>query len=390
MYLPNEIIVIIFSYLTLEELSSCETVCKDWYALLLSSNAANLYSKLNLQKRNIVISNEWLVKKLSAHRPKLINFSGTCINTKSLISILQKTSGYLEYLDISFHVLCQNNYLSLSLYTLKSLTANDCKLKDNCLKTILELPSLSYLNINYNSTLTGKPFYSTDKELEALWFEGCEHIEFPYIYSYVKNHGKGLKELGIDGEYFSCEEVCNLLALAPELSKFAIEYANEMNQRIGEFLVKPDWEHLKVRRATGVTRSCFVEIFSLQLWKLVNLNLAECISVDDLVCVLISTNCIFIKQFTLTWCSNVTDLGISKIVSQCTLLQFLDLTGLKDITDLSFPLSRLDTYRNLRTLILEKCNRITDIHLWNLSDQYIHMKIKNYYGEFKEGWTGVK
>ena len=389
MNLPSEILVIIFSFLQLEELCCLENVCKYWYSLLLSSNATNLYRTLNLQKRNANIPYEWLTKKLSAHRPKTLNLSGTSIINGSFTSILQKASDFVENLDISFHHLTFDNYLSLNFTVLSSITANDAKLKDSCLEIILNLPKLSYLNINYNSSLTGKPFAYTDKQLLALWFEGCEHIEYSHILSYTSKHGIYLRELGIDGEYYSCEEVCTLLSLSPNLKKFAIEYANEMDHRIGEYLVKDEWEHIKARRAIGVPQICFSNIFNMELPNLVYLNLAECSSVDDLICILISHNCTRLLSFTLTWCSNVSDVGIKKIVTNCCCLNLLDLTGLKEITDISFPMENLETYSNLHTLILEKCNKITDNHLWHLSTVYPKLRIKNYYGEFKEGWTGA-
>ena len=388
MNLPIEIIVIIFSNLTIDELCNCEKVCKHWYSILLSSNSSSLYKSLDLEKRNIEISSSWIIKKITTHKTKTLNLSGTNISSSTIKKILKEKTNSIENLNLSFQIIPLENYFTMNLFSLKSIVLNDAKLKDNNLEFLLSLPNLSKLNINYNSLLTGRPFLHTEKPLESLWFEGCEHIEYHYIYAYVKKYGDALIELGIDGEYFYCNDVCSILSFAPNLKKFAIEYANEMDSNIEEYLIKEKWEYIKIRRALAIPQRTFANIFSFQQEKLVYLNLAECSYIDDQICCLIAENCRNIRSFVLTWCCDVSDVGILQIVLNCCWINFLDLTGLKDITELSFPLNEIPVYNNLRTIILEKCNKITDNHLWNLSALYPKLMIKNYYGEFKEGWTG--
>jgi hypothetical protein len=295
----------------------------------------------------------------------------------------------LETLDISFHILTSKFFTDLSFISLKKLIINDSKLKDSNLELVLSIPQLEHLNINYNSSLIGRPLSSTDRKLKALWFEGCERIEYQHILTYVQNHGSSLSQLGIDGEYYSCDEVCTILTFSPNLLQFAIEFANEMSGWLSDYLIKNDWEHLKIRRALNIPTSSFSKIFEMNLSKLLLLNLAECTYVDDSICIMISKNCPNLENFTLTWCSDVSDSGIEKVIFSCSRLKFVDLTGLKEITDRSFPLEPLGVYRSLEMVILEKCNKISDEHLWKLSEEYPGIKIKNYYGEFKEGWTGI-
>ena len=376
MNLPIELIVVIFSYLKLDELCKCEKVCKNWYNILLTSNSSNLYQVFDFRKQNIENSLNWIKKKLEIHRPSHFNFSGCNIRHQLLKLLLKQIQKFVEFLDISFQHLIFEDYLELDFTKLQSIIVNDAKLKDNSLEALLNIGSLKELNINYNSSLSGKPFFSSKKALTALSFEGCEHIEYIYIFNYVRNHGIHLKELGIDGEYYNSEEVCNILQCTPNLLKFAIEYANEMDDRIGIFLIKSEWEKLKIRRALLMHQDTFANIFNINLSRLSYLNLAECNSIDDSICILISSNCKNINSFILTWSTDVTDQGINSIVSNCNYLHFLDLTGLKDITDVSFPLDNLQIYSNLETIILEKCNKITDNHLWNLSSLYPKIKIK--------------
>lgn len=388
MNLPIEIIVTIFSFLKFDELCNCEKVCRQWYLVLLSSNSSSLYSRIDFRKQNDELPIEWLYKKLVTHKTRWLNLSGISLKNSTLKDILIKVDEFIEYLDLSFQIITLDLFTHLNLYKLSSVVINDANLKDSCLENLLRLPILCNLNINYNSTLNGKPFSTTDKPLNSLWFEGCEHIEYSYIYSFVKSHGLQLKELGIDGEYYSSSQVCSILNESPNLNKFAIEYANEMDETMGEYLLKSDWEHLKIRRALIVPRSTYANLFRLNLTKILYLNLAECTYIDDSICISISSNCPNLKSFILTWCSDVSDLGISSIILNCQYLNYLDLTGLKEITSLSFPLECLPVYNHINTIILEKCNKISDDHLWQLSGLYPSIRIKNYYGEFKDGWTG--
>lgn len=389
MDIPIEIQIYIFQFLSIFDLCECEKVSKYWNTILLSSNASKLYSSINVQKREGLLCFNWLMKKLYNHQPKTLNVSGCRFESQDLSTLLSLTSFNLINLDISFHNLTQKFFSDLSLYSLQSLVINDAKLKDSNLELILQLPSLQYLNMNYNSALFGKPLAYTETALKALWFEGCERIEHGNILSYLQRNGVSLIELGIDGEYFSSSEVCLLLQFAPNLLKFAIEFANEMDSQLIDNLLKPDWQHLKIRRALMIPQLSFIKIFELDLNQLLYLNLAECNYIDDFICSLIAENCSQITSFVLTWCSDVSDIGISQIVLKCRKLEILDLTGLKEITDRSFPLEGMEIYCNLNTIILEKCNKISDEHLWRLSELYPEMRIKNYYGEFKEGWTGI-
>lgn len=389
MDIPVEVHILIFQFLSIVELCECEKVSKYWNNILLSPNASQIYSSINMQKREGSLSLNWLKKKISNHQPTKLNFSGCRFESQDLASLLSLSSFSLINLDISFHYLSHGFFPNLSLYTLERLIINDAKLKDNNLEIILQLPSLKYLNMNYNSALIGKPFTYTDTALKALWFEGCERIEYFNILTYLQRHGMSLTELGIDGEYYSSSEVCTLVQFAPNLVKFAIEFANEMDSQLVDSILKPDWQYLKIRRALMIPQLSYIQFFQLYLSELVYLNLAECNYIDDFICTLIAQNCCRITSFVLTWCSEVSDLGISQIVKKCEKLKYLDLTGLKEITDLSFPLENLGIYLNLDTIILEKCNKISDEHLWRLSELYPDMKIKNYYGEFKEGWTGI-
>ena len=389
MDIPIEIQIYIFQFLSIFELCECEKVSKYWNNILLSSNASILYSSINVQKREGSLCHNWLTKKLSSHQPKTLNVSGCRFESQDLSSLLSLTSFNLVNLDISFHSLTQKFFSDLSLYSLQNLVINDSKLKDSNLELILQLPSLLYLNMNYNSALLGKPLAYSDTALKALWFEGCERMEHCNILSYLQRNGMSLNELGIDGEYFSSSEVCLLLQFAPNLVKFAIEFANEMDSQLIDHLVKPDWRHLKIRRALMIPQQAFTKFFEMDLGQLLYLNLAECNYIDDYVCSLIACNCSQITSFILTWCSEASDIGIVQIVVKCKKLKFLDLTGLKEITDRSFPLEGLVNYCTFNTIILEKCNKISDEHLWRMSELYPEMRIKNYYGEFKEGWTGI-
>ena len=387
--LPIELQILIFDYLSLFELIECEKVCKSWHSLFLSPATSYLYRSIDIQKREGQLSYTWLTRKLSIHKPSILNFSGCRFDNASLSNLLFLASESLEILDISFHNLTSKFFTDLSFIHLKKLTINDSKLKDSNLELILSIPLLEGLNVNYNSALVGKPLVETDCALKALWFEGCERIEYFNVLLYVQRHGHGLEDLGIDGEYYSSEEVCNLLKFCPKLNKFAIEFANDMNSQLTYDILKPDWKYLKIRRALNIPKLSFQALFECSLSELAYLNLAECTYVDDSICTLISKNCPNLSSFILTWCSEVSDFGIFDIVLSCKSISFLDLTGLKEITDKSFPLVPLPIYSSLQTMILEKCNKISDEHLWKLSELHPSIKIKNYYGEFKEGWTGI-
>ncbi|CAG9316405.1 unnamed protein product [Blepharisma stoltei] len=390
--IPEELLILVFSYLDLTSLSFCEQVCKYWNLILSSESQNCLFQVIDVfsTHNSIAPPFEWTLRKAVNHKTKELIIGGSNYKRTEVILLIDSCANSLISLDLSFFHLKQSFYQTISnknSIILEKLTICDARLRDECLEWILKIGTLKYLNVNNNTSLVGKPFLTCQKPLEALWFEGCENLEYENILPYVTAYGDRMDEFGIDGENYSSYQVCTLLSNVLLIKKFSIGFANEMQDEMLYYLIKTTWEYLKIKKGINLTENGFSEIFSQRLNNLEYLELAECSAISDKVCILIGENCPNLHTLIITWSDFITDLGIISIINGCESLRNFDLTGQKCITENAFPIDKpYKIYFSLLTLYLSQCNKVNDSRLWELSNQYPQIKIKNYYGEFKEGW----
>ena len=203
--LPEELIVLIFSFLTVQELCKyVALVCKPW---LHYSKCPLLRQKLSFWESNQVFSLEEISDFIKSKCPILKDL---CLQPRTELtlhgcSVLAQSCPHLQVLSLSFcdqvneHIL---NQFVTYCPNLRDINLAGCGVTDQCLQGFSKLP-LRKLDVSHCTRLTdnGLKFLSTDcRQLCYLNFDGIQWICHDAISVLVENcHGR-LEHLWLDGE----------------------------------------------------------------------------------------------------------------------------------------------------------------------------------------------
>ena len=203
--LPAEVILSIFSFLTLKELCKhVALVCKLW---LCYSRCPLLWQRLSLSKTSRITSLEELSEFIQSHCPLLKHL---CLKPRTELTlhgckILAQSTPHLQSLSLST---CGQitketlNQFVTNCPALCDINLEGSDVTDRCLEGLEKLP-LKKLNAFYCSHLTdfGLVFLSTQcRQLCSLNFDGVQWITHDAIAVLVENCQGRLKHLWLDGE----------------------------------------------------------------------------------------------------------------------------------------------------------------------------------------------
>ena len=203
--LPEELILKIFSLLSLQEL--CKTValvCKLW---LYYSRCPILWQRLSLLESSRIISFEELTEFIVSHCPLLKHL---CLQPRTELtlqgsSVLAQSCPHLQSLSLSF---CDqvtketlNEFVTFCPH-LRDINLEGCAVADKCLEGLDKLP-LQKFNASHCTHLTndGLKFLSTEcRQLCSLNFDGVQWITHDAIAVLVESCRGRLEHLWLDGE----------------------------------------------------------------------------------------------------------------------------------------------------------------------------------------------
>ena len=388
--ISGDLLILILSHLDLQSLASLESTSKYFRDFInFSVDSSQLFLDINLRRESVHVATPWLLLKILRNKIQSLSLSGTQYDESETLSLIAACGKDLKSLDLSFCYLDESFYRCLGsrISSLSELILKDADLVDDKLVCLLEFAHLKKLRVSNNNFLKGQSFFKIKEPLVELNCDGCENLKFEALNYVVKLSRESMRELQIDGEHFTTEQVCYLLRNLPNLCRFGIYFANEMDNGIFESLYDTPWEFLTINKGTNLQEPGFSTLFSLPNFQLQELHLCECSEITESALINIGTNCPNLRCLSLTWCMNVRDIGICTIISHCHFIKSLILTGLKFLTDRGFPTDPMPiVYSRLKLLNLSQCDRVTDSHLWKINLAYPRMKILNYYGETISGW----
>ncbi|XP_020618604.1 F-box/LRR-repeat protein 2-like [Orbicella faveolata] len=329
--LPEELIINIFSFLTVQELCKyVSVVCKLW---LHYSKCPLLRQKLSLEKSNRVFSLEEISDFIKSTCPLLKEL---CLQPRTELSlhgcsILAQSCPYLQALSLSFcdqvtgHILGQ---FVTFCPNLRDMNLAGCAVTDHCLEGLNKLP-LRKLNASHCTHLTdnGLKFLSTEcHQLCYLNFDGVQWITHDAIAVLVENCCGHLEHLWLDGENMIDDTV--------------------------ELIVK--CRHLK--------------------------NLIKKKVIYYINYLLFFNSCRKLQSIDISWCWDVTDVGLEHVVHNCTQMVDMNICGAKDLR--GKPMKEIpQCMPRLRRLDATQCNLVPDELLDELVSIMPQMIIINYYGE---------
>lgn len=145
--LSNEIILLIFKWLSKQDLVNCMMVCKRWYQI---AQTGVLWNRLDLYRKNLHEDTLW---RILSRGIKVLRLAQAKINTLTSQNIKQNIKDcdiyQLQYFDASIVMISPDNLATLlsKCRNLKKLSLESCILNEACCKAISQCADLSVLNL---------------------------------------------------------------------------------------------------------------------------------------------------------------------------------------------------------------------------------------------------
>ncbi|CAI2189499.1 6748_t:CDS:2 [Funneliformis geosporum] len=388
--LPNEVSLIIFSFLTQEVRLNLRQVSKAFRSLIYAPcfwQEVVIYNikGLELDKTLEILKgvqaldaralkvNDVFVKKLLASSArntlKVLDLSVTKITDESL-SLIGKNCTSLVQLFLEGCRKISNISPLTSICNLTTLILSHCILiNDNSIESLFLYPN---------------PHLQT---LTKLSIDGCDKVTDLGILLIATKLTK-LKYLDIDGQGTSDISITQIFRNCKELELLAVSFCEYLTDKvlieIIEYL-QPNFKFLKLRKGDLFTEAGFSHFFhalSDRGHSFHSLDLSECANITNQ-----SLSHLFqpqLKLINLNWCWKVTDPSLFHIISGCPNLQEIMLTGCNQITCESL-LTMDGFFRNdlssLNILDFWSCRSIEPNIITRFGLSYPKLYIIDYYGE---------
>lgn len=383
--LPHEILLYIFSFLSVEELGrSVGQVCVAWRDL---ARDPTLRTRLVFSFQNRVDGER--VKELLASSPLLQTLElesredgqDLLVHTAAFCPRLRElTVKFCDGLTSTvFRALVEN------CPCLQSLNVEGSRVCDTeCFYLMARFLHLRYLNLSHCDLLDDLGLINITKQclsLEYLDIDGITSIHDNSVTFLAENLSHSLMYLFLDGEMLTNASYQSLRACT-RLKKLGVSFCEKMTDGgLTGILDLKQLIWLKLRKGCQLTPTGLRSLFEDSgLSQLAHVNLGECSQLDDSVLEAMASCCPLLRHLALHWCWEVTDAGVSTIIKQCPYLQVLDLVGVVQLTGAVFtcvPTALPD----LLILDLEQCNDVDDTLLQEVVSQKPSLRVFDYWGD---------
>ncbi|XP_026696390.2 uncharacterized protein LOC100185393 isoform X1 [Ciona intestinalis] len=363
MLLPDELILGIFSFLSIKDVASATAACKKFYRI---GNDSSLWKVVTLQSCEL---KDKFLSGIGSRKPRgleLISCDGKKISNRGLRELFQNLKQSLEYLNMSK---CSGDNLTGDTIMLHASTY--CKhlnkvvipwssTTDNGLSSLsYGLKQLAHLNISGNSAIT-------DEAFKVL----------------LEQHGHNLKVLEVAGCFSLSSESFvqmaekstpnNLRKLNFGLCKVAEDTINLLCGKL------PSLRHLDMHGIKSVTDLC-IQTVTHQCKNIHTLVLSHCVSLSDQALFEMSENLPLLRNLNISGCCKVTDDGVSSITSALPCLQTLDISS-TGVTHISVTAIAQFGLQWLTSLKLSFCHNITNECLYSLLTLCSSLEVLHLYG----------
>ena len=176
----------------------------------------------------------------------------------------------------------------------------------------MKLIDLSTRRISYSYNFEIRPCLL----ISLIHFEfQVTHLSEESVIILIQERKQSLKSLFLDGESLTDRTFTHLL-LCQNLEELGISFAEEMDEN-GIFSIAQlkKLKLLKLKRAKKVKADNFVTLFANNnLKQLENLDLSECVQVNDEVIQTLALGCPNLDKVVLNWCWDIRDSGLEYLI----------------------------------------------------------------------------
>ena len=160
------------------------------------------------------------------------------------------------------------------------------------------------------------------------------HLSEESVVTLINERKNTLRSLYLDGESLS-DQTFKHLFLCQKLEELGISFAEDMDELGVDAISKlHNLRILKLKRAKKVVADDFISLFANRALKnLVQIDLSECVQINDEVIKTIAIGCPKLESIMLHWCWDIRDQGMEFLIRYCNNIEKLFLLGVVLLTD---------------------------------------------------------
>ncbi|OWF51484.1 uncharacterized protein LOC110449096 [Mizuhopecten yessoensis] len=341
--LPDEILLHILSYLTMEDLARCARTCTDYHRVAMDDS---LWKYITVKKKHHLTDDS--LGQIGKRHPVSLAFiqcHGDSITTRGLRDLFRECGDSLKELNLCG---CSRGALT-----------GDCIL----LHASARCRGLTHIDASWcNVTDSGIGAISgTCDRLESLCINGCQNVKDEGLETVLKKHGKSLRHL----EMFGCFNV------TPKSIRYMANHClNLMTLNLGQ--------------CYKLTDSCISQLSS-SLSRVENLDLRGCKQIKDNCIRYVVKNCPRLQTISLANCPNITDVSMLEVSTYLTDIRNIDVCGCRNITDNSIR-ALANNCQNLRNIDISStgCSQRSVSMLANFCNQRLETVKLNFLSDITD------
>ncbi|CAG8536810.1 342_t:CDS:2 [Ambispora gerdemannii] len=385
LFLPNEITLLIFSFLGQLDKVNAARVSRVWCDAIYSPSLwheAMLYNVKGF--KNNILNRLSQVEFLEARA------SGISDEEVRLL-VIGPAGKTLKVLDLSVGPQLTNKcliYIGYHCVNLEKLFLEGCNQITDIQPLEMLVDRLKTIVLSYNENLSNAVFWNLSSfgdRITKLDLDGCPQISDAGI-EHLAAHLHGLRYLAIDGQGINDAPVISIFEHCTDLVLFSMSFC-DLTDVFLDGLIRnlcPSLRYLRLRKGAAFTEIGFCRLFehlTLRGHSFVSLDLSECTNVTNIA--LESLNQPQLRRLNLDWCWNVNDSNILEILKRSPKIEELFITGCNDVTCESLVGEKI---ASLKILNLFSCRMVERTIICGISKSNPSLYIVDYYGEvYKDG-----
>ncbi|CAG8477548.1 4375_t:CDS:2 [Ambispora leptoticha] len=385
-FLPNEITLLIFSFLAQQDKINAARVSRVWRDAIYSPSLwheAILYNVKGF--KNNILSRLSQVEFLDARA------SGISDEEVRLL-VIGPAGKTLKVLDLSVSHQLTNEcliYIGQHCVKLEKLFLEGCNKISDIQPLEMLVGRLKTIVLAYNENLGNAVFWNLSNfgdRIIKLDLDGCPLISDAGI-ECLAAHLHGLKYLAIDGQGINDKPVISIFENCTNLVLFSMSFCENLTDVFLNGLIRnlcPSLKYLRLRKGATFTEEGFCQLFehlTLRGYSFISLDLSECTNVTNIA--LEHLNQPQLRRLNLDWCWSVNDSNILEILKKSPKIEELFLTGCDDVTCESLVGEKI---ASLKILNLFSCRMVRRNIICDVSKSNPDLYIIDYYGEvYKDG-----
>ncbi|CAD8174384.1 unnamed protein product [Paramecium pentaurelia] len=375
----KNMILLILTYLELDDLARCELVCHRWHYFINqdSIQTRKIFSKFTY---NSLQQFKWHTKKIQQLQIKDLIFYEEEFKVDKNDIIFTISQLVLESLTIKLNQLNIFDQLLINQKQLRKLEIL-MPITNKEFQLLTQLPHLEEIHLRVQKKTDENLKVSQLRNLRAISLQ-LQGIQYQEVLQLIQNCYKTLTELEIDADEYNHDQMLQIVDCLnkDKIQKLYIyyfnDYSNEIILKLSQF---NKLNKLSIFKAQDIDQDYMYQLFYNKQFQEINLN--QCDGITNKVLYQIAQNCQQLKYINLSWNFHISDQCVSLILENSKQLEEVYLIGCKQLTFDCIPQNLNGLFQKLRMLNFESCNNMNDDKLMKLKNQFKYIKIINYYGD---------